>query len=244
MRIMIILPGTEATYPTGSLPAVLDARMGVMQESVLPGTEVNVATLPAGSPSMHVPGGTSGHLAMMAAPIVERARQAEAEGYDAIVNYGMFDPGTEAARHFVRIPVIGTGRAGLLAAAALGDRFGGIVYESTHQTVAARMIRSYQMEPNFVSVRPVNIPATEMRARADELFERMVALSRKAIDEEGAQVIVPLGMSMTPAVVQAEDLASEIKAPVVDGLLASVRLAETCVLMKTSHSPLAYPPAG
>src|SRR5215212_8087519 len=111
MRILILLPGAEANYPSGHLPPSIEARQAVLKDVVRPDTIVDVGALEAGSPSMHVVGGTSGQLAMMATPIVDRVRRAQADGYDAVVQYGSFDPGTEAARHFVRIPVVGTGKA-------------------------------------------------------------------------------------------------------------------------------------
>src|SRR5436190_72223 len=119
MRILIVLAGSPASYPPGQLPAALEAPRGVLPEYVQPGTTVDVDTLAEGTPSRRGTGGNNGGtLALIVPAVVERIVQAEAEGYDAVVQYGTFDPGTEAARHFVRIPVVGTGRAGLLAAAA------------------------------------------------------------------------------------------------------------------------------
>jgi allantoin racemase len=244
MRILIILAGSAASYPAGQLPSSLEARRNVLPEYVQPGTTVDVDTLSDSAPVSRAGGRNSnGTLALLTPAIIERVVRAEAEGYDAVVQYGMLDPGTESARHFVRIPVIGTGRAGLLTAAALGDHIGGMVYQEHSCTVVNRMIRAYGLEQLVVGVRAVGIPPMEMRARADELFERMVSISRELIDEHGAQVILPLGLSMTPSVIPAARLAAAVNAPVVDGLLAGLRMAESMVLMGVSQSPLAYAPA-
>ncbi len=90
----------------------------------------------------------------------------------------------------------------------------------------------------------VEIPPGEMKSRSGEVRERMIALIRRALEEDGADVILPMGNSMTPGVIQAKDLAQACGVPVVDGLIAGVRLAETLVLMKTSQSPIAYPKGG
>jgi allantoin racemase len=244
MRILIILAGSAAAYPAGQLPASLEARRGVLAEYVQPSTSIDVDTLSDSTPATRVSGGNSnGTLALLTPGVIERVVRAEADGYDAVVQYGMLDPGAEAARHFVRIPVVGTGRAGLLAAAALGDRVGGLVYQEHSRTVVDRMIRAYGLERMMVGVRAVGMPPMEMRARADELFERMVRICRELIDERDAQVILPLGLSMTPSVIPAARLAAAVNAPVVDGLLAGVRLAESLVLMSLTQSPLAYAPA-
>jgi allantoin racemase len=233
---VIVLPGSEVNYPPGSLAAALERRRGVLPELVRADTVVDVGLLPPGSPSVRVAGLHAGLLAPLDAPMAARARQAEADGYDAVVVYGMFDPGAEAARRAVRIPVIGTGRAGLLLAAALGARVGGLVYERPLLAVADSMLRAYQLERYAAGLRALEIPPTEMPARAEEVRARMFRLAHELVEQDGAEVILPLGMSMLPTIVQADELAAEVGVPVVDGLRAAVRLAETTVLLGLSQS--------
>src|SRR5690349_21713371 len=64
-----------------------------------------------------------------AAPIFfEAFRQAEREGFDAVVPLGMLDLGVEGGRSIVDIPVIGPLHATLHVAAMVGERFGLITY--------------------------------------------------------------------------------------------------------------------
>ena len=237
MRILIVLPGSEVHYPPGSLAKALESRRGVLPELVRPDTVVDVGLLPPGSPSVRVPGLHGGMVALLDGPMAARARQAEADGYDAVVVYGMFDPGEAAARRAVRIPVVGTGRAGLLLAAALGSRIGGLVYESSLLEAARELPGRYQLERYAAGVRAVEIPPTEMPARAAEVRRRMIALSRELVEQDGAEVVLPLGLSMLPSIVQADELSAEIGVPVVDGLRAAVRLAESLVLLGLSQVP-------
>jgi allantoin racemase len=241
VRILIVLPGTDADYPAGHLPAAIESREAVMRELVAPGTTVDVGALAPGSAGVHKPGGNSGKLALVATPMVARVQQAEAEGYDAVVVYGTFDPGAEAARSFVGIPVVGTGRAGLLLAATLGDRLGVLVYEQSLKTVALRTARAYCLEHLIADVRAIDVPPTMMGPRVVQVRKRMIELSRAMIAERGAQVILPMGLSMLPTTVLPAEVMPEIGAPVVDPLLAGVKLAETLVQMGLSQSPLAYP---
>src|SRR5712692_8139506 len=63
-----------------------------------------------------------------AAPIFHDAfRQAEREGYDAVVPLGMLDLGVDGGRSAVDIPVVGPLESSLHIASLLGDRFGLII---------------------------------------------------------------------------------------------------------------------
>ena len=64
-----------------------------------------------------------------AAPIFHEAfRQAEREGYDAVVPLGMLDIGVEGGRSAVDIPVIAPLQAMLHVAAQVGEHFGVVCY--------------------------------------------------------------------------------------------------------------------
>jgi len=59
--------------------------------------------------------------------LVQKAIEAERLGFDAVMQSNTFDPGVEASRLAVRIPVIGLLRASLHFTASICDRFGLIV---------------------------------------------------------------------------------------------------------------------
>src|SRR5437899_8252009 len=80
-----------------------------------------------------------------AAPIFHDAfRQAEREGYDAVVPLGMLDIGVEGGRSAVDIPVVAPLQAVLHVAAQVGEHFGGVGYHPSAiprhraQTIAYR----------------------------------------------------------------------------------------------------------
>src|SRR5438128_6560403 len=82
--------------------------------------------------------------------LVKKAIEAERRGFDAVIQSNTFDPGVEASRLAVRIPVIGLLRASLHFAATICDRFGIIVPLETHIPHTMRLVQTYGMSA-FVS---------------------------------------------------------------------------------------------
>ena len=71
-----------------------------------------------------------------AAPLFHEAyRQAEREGYDAVVPLGMLDLGVDGGRSAVDIPVVAPLQATLHIAAQVGENFGIVCY---HPSAIAR----------------------------------------------------------------------------------------------------------
>jgi allantoin racemase len=67
---------------------------------------------------------TSEHDSVLAdVSILDACKAAQAEGYDAVCIDTMSDSGLAAARSVLDIPVIGPGRASMLTALMLGERF-------------------------------------------------------------------------------------------------------------------------
>jgi Asp/Glu/hydantoin racemase len=91
------------------------------------------------------------------------------------------------------------------------------------------------------SLRPVHVPITEMTARRDELRERFVAGAREAVALEGAELVLPLGLTMLPVLLRAADLADELGVPVLDPLQIAMHLAATLARGGVTNSRVAYP---
>src|SRR3990170_2711568 len=64
--------------------------------------------------------------------LVKKTIEAEQLRFDAVIQSNTFDPGVEASRLAVRIPVIGIESVALHFAATISDRFGLIVPLETH----------------------------------------------------------------------------------------------------------------
>jgi allantoin racemase len=214
-----------------------------------PGTEVELG-FPDDYPGAKVHlvlGGQSAlnglHHALETAPIVRKAVWAEANGYDAVIQSNTFDPGVEAARLAVRIPVVGLLRTNLHAAATLADRIGITVPLASHVPHTWRLLRTYAMDHVVADVLPLGVYGEDLDRRRDELRSRALEVVRTLVERSRAECIIPLGGALFPYVVDPAEIERELDVPVMNTKAVGIRFAETCVAQRMAHSRLTYPSA-
>lgn len=221
MRILVV----HQEYP----PAERQIRRDVCTRAASPGTTVEFAEIMAGRMMRGASLSTELFTALAAPAVVEAAQKAQDDGVDAVVPFGSLDLGVDAAARQVEIPVVGAGRTGYHLAASLGSRIGVLVYEASTISHAWKSARAYGVESFVTSIRAVGIPTREMSDRRDALKAELVRLARLQVEEEAAEVIFPQGISLVPVHFSAGEIAGEIGVPVMDGLTASIRVAELLV---------------
>src|SRR4029077_6481825 len=168
--------------------------------------------------------------------LVQKAIEAERSGFDAVMQSNTFDPGVEASRLAVRIPVIGLLRASLHFAASICDRFGLIVPLETHMPHTMRLVQTYGLTPFVCVLTTVGFyGAGGLSGYHDILLERTIVIGRELV-QEGAQAIIPLGGKIYPYVVTPEELEPQIGVPIVNTKAVGVSYAELMVRSKISHS--------
>ena len=173
--------------------------------------------------------------------LVKKAVEAERLGFDAVIQSNTFDPGVEASRLAVRIPVIGLLRASLHFAASISDRFGLIVPLETHMPHTMRMVQTYGMTGFVSGIRTVGLYDTgDLSGYHDTVIERTLAVGKELV-QQGAQAIIPLGGKIYPYVVTPEELAPHLGVPVINTKAVGVSFAELMARNKISHSIKAYP---
>lgn len=181
------------------------------------------------------------HHAMETPALVRKIVWAQEKGYDAVVQSNTFDPGVEAGRLAVRIPVIGLFRTSLHIAASLADRIGITVPLPNHVPYTWRIVRAYHMQDFVATIQPLGIYGKDLAGRKQEIFDRAAALMDTMVKKDGAECIIPLGGALFPYVVSPAELEQRIGAPVLNTKAIGIRFAEMCVALGLSHSPVAYP---
>lgn len=191
--------------------------------------------------SVYKKGLTQYHRALVAPLVARAALAAQDAGFGAVVPYGTLDLGIDESRHVVDIPVMGPGRTSTHLAFTLASRVSVICYDEPHVVMFRKLLPSWGVTDGVTSIRPVDVPITEMASRVDDLRKRFVAESQRAIDDEGAEVILPLGMTMVPVLMSAASLSEEIGVPVLDPIASTLAVASFLAAGGYTNSRIAYP---
>lgn len=191
--------------------------------------------------SVYKKGLTQYHRSVIAPLVADAALRAQQAGHSAVMPYGTLDLGIEEARHVVDIPVMGPGRTSTHVAFTLGARVSVLCYDQPHIVMFRKLLPSWGITDGITSIRAVDLPITEMASRVDDLRKRFVEQSQQAIEDEGAEIILPLGMTMVPVLMSAASLSEEIGAPVVDPISSTLAVAAFLGAGGYTNSRVAYP---
>jgi len=176
------------------------------------------------------------------APLFHEAyRQAEREGYNAVVPLGMLDLGVDGGRSVVDIPVIGPLQATLHVAAQVGENFGIICYHPSAIRRHRNQTRAYGMEDWIAGRRASGYHLHEISKNREQMVEGFLAAARSLIEKDGADVIIPQGITQCPIQMKPDWLSRELGVPVVEGIGAPIRLAAMLVGLGLQHSRLRWP---
>ena len=179
---------------------------------------------------------------------IAKIMEAERDGVDAIVIDCMGDPGVKPGREVAHIPVLGPGETAMHIAAILGHKFSIVTVLENVVPLMENQAKVYGVADKLASVRSVNIPVLELEKDRQRLVDAIVDESVKAIEEDGAHVIIfgCTGMMGCAQAVQQELIARGYDGvPVIDPMPVTIKLAEALVDLHLSPSKRTYasPPA-
>lgn len=229
MLLRVINPNTTAA---------MTETIGVAARKVAaPGTRV-VATHPAGGPVS-----IESHFdeAVAAVGVLEEVRAGERDGTDAYVIACFGDPGLLAARELTRAPVIGIAEAAFHLATMIATRFSVVTTLGRTIGIAEHLLQSYGFAHHCRRVRAAEIPVLDLEHDPDAALRRIVEEARRAKAEDGIGAIV-LGCGGMAEL--RHTIAAQVGLPVVEGVTAAVKLAESLVglgLQTSKHGDLDFP---
>ena len=160
----------------------------------------------------------------MAVPAMLAAiRAAEKRGASAHVIACFDDPGLAAAREVATGPVIGICQAAVQVAMTVATRFAVITTLPRSVPVIEDLVRQYGAAARCRRVRSVDLPVLALEADPESARTKLLSEARAAIREDGVDAIV-LGCAGMAEL--CDWLSREAGVPVIDGVVAAVKLAE------------------
>jgi allantoin racemase len=185
-------------------------------------------------------GMTPTEIQLVAPAYIESFRQAEKEGYDAVVPLGMLDLGVDGGKSAVDIPVVGPMEACLHIASLLGDRFGLIIYHEKLLAFNRAIVRRYGMEERIVGFGVSGFDLPDLTAHREEVVQNFVGEAKKLVSG-GAEVIIPMGISQCPVHIKPDWLQAQLGVPVVEGIGAPIRMAAMLAGLGVKQSRVRWP---
>ena len=222
MRILLINPNTSRAMTA----KIADAA----REVAAPDAEITAVCPDPG----RGPAAVESHVdeVAAAAAVVELIRADLATGgSDAYVIACFGDPGLDAARELVDVPVVGIAEAAMHVAAIAGRRFAIVTTLGRTLGRARDLVARYGMERACAQYRAVEIPVLDL----EEASPRTVA----AIERECVSAVAaPVGEAADAIVLGCAGMAdlcallsARVGAPVIDGVAAAVGLADAMARM-------------
>ena len=213
MKILVLNPNT-----TGSMTAKI---AGCARDFASDGVEIIARNPSCGPVSIE------GYFdqAQAAAGIIDEVRRAVGEGVDGIVLACFDDPSLDACRALATCPVIGICEAAVHTATMLGTSFSVVTTLPRSVPIIQDLVLKYGAERRCRRVRASGIPVLDLETSADarqRVLEHILSAKR----EDGCESIV-LGCAGMADL--ARWLSEESGLPVIDGVVAGVKIMEALI---------------
>ena len=221
MRIMIINPNTSISMTDH------------IREELIPlkrsDTELTVTCPDKGPETIE----SAYDEAFATPPTLALVKKANVEGYDAVVLACFSDPGLHAAREISSIPIIGIEESSLHVAAMLGAKFSIMTPRKTRIAAKQEEVHIRGMDYFLASVRSLDLSVAETDADPEKTKQRIFDVATKAVQEDGAEVII-LGCAGMAG--YAPELEKKLKIKIIDPTAVALKIAEAIVDLGLTHS--------
>jgi allantoin racemase len=156
-------------------------------------------------------------------PTLELVKKANREGYDAVIIACFSDPGLHAEE------------ASFHLAAMLGARFSIMTPRKARIHTKEEEVHRYGMNHYLASVRSLDLSVAETDADPQKTKQRVMEEAARAVEEDGAEVIILGCAGMTG---YAKDIEEKIKVKVIDPTSVALKLTEAIADLGLSHSKI------
>lgn len=163
------------------------------------------------------------------------------QGFDGAIVGGHWDPGLYAAREAATIPVAGPGESAMLLAGTLGRKFAMLTVMEGYVPVIENNIRTYGLESNAISRRPVRKFGMTydnfvecLEGKSDQFLVEFEKTARECI-ADGADVIIAGGQLFGPAFLKHNfNTIANTGVSVIETTACGLKFAQTLVSLKRS----------
>lgn len=223
MKIMVINPNTSLSM-TEHLKKVLEARKRE-------GTQLTVVNPEHGPLTIE----SAFEESWATVNMFELVKKANEEEYNAIIIACFSDPGLRASREISQIPVFGIMETSLHVACMVGSRFTIVTNRKERVPHKIQQVHELGLGGFLASVRPLDLSVAETDSNPQVAKRKILDVSRQAVEEDRAEVIV-LGCAGMAG--YEEEIERELKVAVLDPSTVTLKVAEALSEIGLRHSKL------
>lgn len=230
MKIMVINPNTSEE--------MTDHIRMELERIKRPETELTVVCPKTGPVSIE----SAYDEAYAIPPTLELVRQADSEGYHAVILACFSDPGLSAAREIADTYVAGIQEVSLHVASMLGSKFTILTPLKERIPHKENDVWRNKLPHNLASVRELGMTVSETDEKPELAKKRILEVSRQAVEEDGAEVIV---LGCAGMVGYARAAAEELKIVVIDPTSVAFKYCEAMAeigIVQSKRALYAKPP--
>ncbi|MFE5707631.1 Asp/Glu/hydantoin racemase [Rhodococcus sp. ACS1] len=220
MRILVVNVNTTTS--------ITDAIAKQAEAAAAPGTEIVGLTPEIGAES--VEGNFESYLAAIA--VMDRVRSYP-EPYDAVIQAGYGEHGREGLQELLDVPVVDITEASASIAMMLGHKYSVVTTLDRTVPLIEDRLRLAGLDAKCASVRASGLPVLALETDPERTIEAIVDEAEAAVREDKAEVIC-LGCGGMAGL--DDKIRERTGVPVVDGVSAAVKLAESLVGLGLSTS--------
>ena len=220
MRLLVVNSNTTDSVTTRIAQA---ARAAASQ-----GTEITAVSAPFGLPLI-----VSRADWLVAGPATLAALAQHRGRYDGAIIACFGDPGLNATKALLDVPVLGISEAAFHAACMLGRRFGVVSFTAALRPMFEECLAHHGLDARCAGFRmgpPFN---GDPGMVAEQRAELLVDLCRQSVEQDGAEAVILAGC---PLAGLAPLIADRVAVPLIDGTAAAVRLAEAPIGLAPPHA--------
>jgi allantoin racemase len=221
----------------GDLPAYVDALRERIGQVVAPGTEVVLHGQIANTYPSEYPGTDLAYNFLYRLHELQwaaAAREAERQGFDAMVLASIPSPMIRELRTLVEIPVVGYGETAFNLAGLYGRRAGMLFFNTSRRDFWLEQMRQWGVAERFAGIAAAGVSFDDVVGahvdpqRRQAVVETIVRHGERFVQESSADVIIPGEMPMNLLLAKA-NVHQIGGATVMDGIATCFKMAETLV---------------
>lgn len=208
---------------------IVDSWKGYLSQFKGPETELEATSLTEGPRHLEY----YSYGALVVPKILKIIKKAEKENFDAAIIGCFYDPGLRESREIAeKLVVTAPAEASMHIATTLGQRFSIIVGRTKWIPLMRENVIKYGFQDHLASFQPIGMWVSDLQMDPEETKRRIVQAAEKAIEQDGAEVII---LGCTHQFGFYKELQDTLGVPVIDAALAAFNYAEFLVDLRNKH---------